>query len=556
MLLVLGGFLSVADAQTSEQLFEIQKAYYAGELTVDRAIDMQRNLIENSETPLKCGTPLEMFYHQHKDELGASSKVSHSPLLKSAAVDYISPSGKFRISYQTSGNDAVPLDDSNGNTIPDYVEWIGEAADSSYRHEILTLGFTDPIPLGTTYRVVVRDLGAYGITRTSATEPSGTLIEIENDFVGFPSNTDPEGDQKGAVKVTMAHELKHAIQYVQNNWNGSSDLWAEMDATLYEEIVYDDVNDYYNYLDGFADNWFSDPGSTLFPGSYEDITWALYFEEEYGPLFWTKVWDRIEANPSIDYFDAIDQQLAADASIPLEQAMVEAATWHFASGPKLASPFYGFQESLLYPSPFLSEEYDSLLTAFTPNSNLVRLSANYHMFDLTNPSTQLVQFDFTTTLSNIHFGLIAYNFDQSIDTRYFTPTETDTIQSFKTTLNWDNIERLGVIAVNTSQQTTGQYSFRLFDYFPTEAEGIQLAQNYPNPFNPETTIEVTLPFSQYVKVSIYDIRGRLVQVLQDGVLRAGVNSLRFDGSDLASGLYFYRAESNDKVELKKMMLIK
>jgi hypothetical protein len=68
--------------------------------------------------------------------------------------------------------------------------------------------------------------------------------------------------------------------------------------------------------------------------------------------------------------------------------------------------------------------------------------------------------------------------------------------------------------------------------------GFDLRQNYPNPFNGSTTIEYTLPASGQVMLSLYDIRGRRIAVLEEGMRTAGIHRLRWD-TPLASGLYFY-----------------
>ncbi len=88
------------------------------------------------------------------------------------------------------------------------------------------------------------------------------------------------------------------------------------------------------------------------------------------------------------------------------------------------------------------------------------------------------------------------------------------------------------------------------------AATVRLAQNYPNPFNPRTSIPVELTGTRHVRLTVYDLRGRLVRVLADEVMGTGRHEIPFDGSDLASGAYFYRLEGGGPVQARSMMLVK
>jgi hypothetical protein len=83
-----------------------------------------------------------------------------------------------------------------------------------------------------------------------------------------------------------------------------------------------------------------------------------------------------------------------------------------------------------------------------------------------------------------------------------------------------------------------------------------LLQNYPNPFNPVTTILYSLEKLSDVKISVYDPLGHEVAILVNGIKPAGTNKVHFDGSNLSSGIYFYKLQSLGKVISKKMVLIK
>lgn len=83
-----------------------------------------------------------------------------------------------------------------------------------------------------------------------------------------------------------------------------------------------------------------------------------------------------------------------------------------------------------------------------------------------------------------------------------------------------------------------------------------LSQNYPNPFNPSTKIEFGLPERSDVRLTVYTVTGRKVATLVDETRDAGSYEVRFDASQLASGVYFYRLEAAEFTQTHQMMLVK
>ncbi|MEZ4691838.1 MAG: T9SS type A sorting domain-containing protein [Ignavibacteria bacterium] len=84
----------------------------------------------------------------------------------------------------------------------------------------------------------------------------------------------------------------------------------------------------------------------------------------------------------------------------------------------------------------------------------------------------------------------------------------------------------------------------------------KLHENYPNPFNPSTLIRFEIPENGHVKLSVYDITGRLIKTLVNEFRNAGTYESAFDGSSLSSGFYFYRLESGRNIETNRMILLK
>ena len=83
-----------------------------------------------------------------------------------------------------------------------------------------------------------------------------------------------------------------------------------------------------------------------------------------------------------------------------------------------------------------------------------------------------------------------------------------------------------------------------------------LAQNYPNPFNPTTTIQYAIPKAEHVTLKVYDELGNEVTTLVNENKVAGQYKVSFNGSNLASGIYYYRIAAGDFTEVKKLMLLK
>jgi hypothetical protein len=87
-------------------------------------------------------------------------------------------------------------------------------------------------------------------------------------------------------------------------------------------------------------------------------------------------------------------------------------------------------------------------------------------------------------------------------------------------------------------------------------ERVRLYQNYPNPFNPSTTIRFALPERAFVRLAVYDVLGREVVKLFDGIKEAGEHTLRWDADGVASGVYLYTLEASAHRLTRKMLLIR
>jgi len=105
---------------------------------------------------------------------------------------------------------------------------------------------------------------------------------------------------------------------------------------------------------------------------------------------------------------------------------------------------------------------------------------------------------------------------------------------------YDNFEKTTGILVN-KKQTPNKFI---------------LYQNYPNPFNPSTTIKFSVPQSGHVNLVVFNLLGQEVQTLVSEEKVQGNYEVKFDASNLPSGIYFYKLQTGDFVETKKMVFVK
>ncbi|MBU0984854.1 MAG: T9SS type A sorting domain-containing protein [candidate division Zixibacteria bacterium] len=123
---------------------------------------------------------------------------------------------------------------------------------------------------------------------------------------------------------------------------------------------------------------------------------------------------------------------------------------------------------------------------------------------------------------------------------------------------WAPFTNTGTYAAFTTNIITDVEDDEHGDILPYRFE---LSQNYPNPFNPVTTIEYSLPQRSSVKIDIFNLLGQKVRTLVDREESAGSYTITWDGTSttgeaVSTGVYFYRFQTDDHVETKKMLLLK
>jgi hypothetical protein len=197
-----------------------------------------------------------------------------------------------------------------------------------------------------------------------------------------------------------------------------------------------------------------------------------------------------------------------------------------------------------------------------------------------------VRYDGPTPVELISFNASVQQ--NSVNLRWETATEVNNYgfeiersqRSNVKNQNWENIGFVNGYGNSNSLKNyyfkddnlnDGSYSYRLkqidndgtFTYsnavnvpINISSNSFVLHQNYPNPFNPTTRIAYSLPQESFVTIKIYDILGNELAVLVNENQPSGPNEINFDGSQLASGTYIYKIQTNNFSDTKKMILSK
>jgi len=244
----------------------------------------------------------------------------------------------FRIFYTLAGEDAVEIVDQNGNAVPDYVEQIAEALEYSWDYEISVLDWAKPPPdnkVGgdSRYDVYLEDLDfeIAGYTRNSSSSHLGgdnpnsariesyalaSYISVDNDFKEV-LETDYELTPFEMLRVTVSHELLHAIQFGYDGSEPHGWLW-EASATWIETIVYPEVRG----SEFFLRAAFKAPDTCqLDYGGWERIEdaghwysqWLLirFLSDKYGVDLIRTIWEKAVYD---DGYEALDTALATEGT--------------------------------------------------------------------------------------------------------------------------------------------------------------------------------------------------------------------------------------------------
>ena len=285
----------------------------------------------------------------------------------------LSPNEKFKVHYDTSGVDAPNLVDINNNSIPDYIDEVGLAAE--YIDSILVQVY-EFLPVTSDedniYDIYISDLGSnwYGnndLDYDSLGEPIGTsYIRIDNEY-------EADGDYYthgvDAMKVTLAHEYFHAIQRSYNIKPYNNVYFYELFAVWIEDIIYPDINDYINT--GWLSSFYNEPEQMITStdgysiGLYAHyLTSVLDEDSAINNSIIKKIWNEFSdyntLSPNSGY-NAINSILESDYSTSFINTWVEFCTRNLWNGifDSMDNNFY-YYEDQIYAMPIQNNGFINL----------------------------------------------------------------------------------------------------------------------------------------------------------------------------------------------------
>lgn len=319
----------------------------------------------------KCGTSAIIQAYSHMNQLSADvqEKVVQTLQRLEKQKSRISPSGRFRVHYDTTGGDAPALITSGSggqripNTVEQYIDSVAFYFDSAWKLEIDTLGYPSPPGDGAQgggpeYDVYVYDQGTnlFGATYWSPStdlvedgprQRYSSYIEIDNDFLGYRT---PGID---ALRITAAHEFYHAIQV------GSYGIWTtvpswdkwflELSSVWMEHVAFPGIHDYWfdapNYFQRYRGSLNQSLAfNSLVFGGYERAVWAYFLEKRFGTKVMKDIWAGIKSVPPIRSMAVVLPQYGT--SLESEYALF--GLWNYFTADR-ADPLKYYDEGKHYP---------------------------------------------------------------------------------------------------------------------------------------------------------------------------------------------------------------
>ncbi|MGH8004625.1 MAG: MXAN_6640 family putative metalloprotease [Limisphaerales bacterium] len=472
--------LTTSTAKAATTLDKIDEAQVQGRLSADHAILLKVQALKGAKTlpkeylpdqsmPERCGTRVTSEAIENWESYSPRTQAVLQQALARPVQQksLVSPDSFFMIHYDTAGPHAVPVEDEDLSGVPDYAENLARYADSSLRTEVLQMGYFAPPPDGDgRYDVYTQNLGTglYGYTQPESPGPAPwtdytSFIVVHHTLIGFPPNNDPESPQKGAMKVTIAHEFHHAIQFAYNASTSGRIWFMEITSTWMEDVVFDLVDDNYNYLPIF----FTQPQTPLTNTGihmYSSFIWNQYLAQNFGPDIIRQIW---QENISFTASPALDRVLQT-RSTTLGREFSRFALWNFYTGGRDDGQHY--EEGGFYPEMALHQNSGGLLISGRSQS-IPALAAQYETFP-SGDTIEKARLTFTGRTSGVWGAHVLFHNPPTLRAYPFNLVANN--QGDTTFFGLDSFPRVVLIGaqIKTAQLTVSEYfdySYKAFPFY-------------------------------------------------------------------------------------------
>ncbi len=523
------------------------------------------NHISSNDVPNKCGfstiANVKNYFNQFSIE--QQNKIQQILERPERQKSIVSPSGFFRIHYDTTGTHAPDYFNGAKNTIQLSVDSLAIALDSAYNFEVNFLGYLPPPSDNgaggdNLYDVYIQvAMPNYGWTHPIHNGPTYIVVDNKMNFIS----------SKGinAARATAAHEFHHSIQLGSYSANTDGNTYYfELTATSMEEFVYDSVNDYYGYMRSYFDN--PDKRFTATSG-YDVAIWNIFLKEKFeqqennskkGFDIIKRTWELMRNNQN-SALESIRLALSENG-LSLKNMFSEFAQWTYFTKHRAIHNKY-FSEASEYPliRPFTKYEYQSPKKTYTISSE--PMSNNFLLFDLNYTGTNDTLFSIITNCdsknaenkpykkNDYEYSLLTYGEDGSKE--LFTDDISNT--TYFSNIKSNELEYIKESNIFNNRIVNGETITR---------EEIDFA--YPQPFNTTKHNFVFFPTktNQHgtAKLAIYSASMNLVY---NGTLPIYISEkivVRWNGKDnsgnkVGSGIYLYITDSEGKITKGKLAII-
>jgi len=323
-----------------------------------RLLMEEEGMVPPEGEPVKCGLSainhaLHVRQEARGERLQSVREILARPTMQASILQ-----GQFRVHFDTTGTHTPALLDANGNRLPGTARAFVDSVFASLAFvlpmETQTLGY-GALPAdgtlggGPEYDIFILELGTmYGYTTPDSFPAEGgtstTFIAIDNDFI-FVRPSRNRG--LPGMRVTVAHELHHALQIGNYGYWTNHVFFYEITSTWMEDVVYPEVDDYLNYL-GSSVGHFRNPDKSFASNEltmYSRSVWGHYVSKRFGIDAMRACWTGIRLVPPLEAIDIALRNLGADFT----SAFTEWSLWNLFTGVRSDSAKY-YPEGAAYPA--------------------------------------------------------------------------------------------------------------------------------------------------------------------------------------------------------------